>query len=61
MKRYLYGGLRYWFDPEKAPEGAVEIKAEKPSNKSRSVTNKAKKTANKSRKVKDDSSNTVGV
>ena len=62
MKRYRYGGLTYWFDPAKAPEGAVEVKAEKPKNKSRQATNKARKTATKSRKAtKDDSTDPVGV
>lgn len=48
MKRYIYKGVRYWFVPEEAPEGAEEIC--KP--KARSTRNKAKSTSNKSRSTK---------
>lgn len=52
MKRYIYNGLCYWFDPDKAPAGAVEVKpkqaAPKPEPEAKA---KAVKPANKARKA----------
>ena len=33
MKRYEYNGAVYWFEPEKAPKGAVLIEEPKAANK----------------------------
>lgn len=42
MKRYIYNGREFWFDPDKAPEGAVEVKAKAPANKAKAPANKKK-------------------
>jgi hypothetical protein len=34
LKNYEYNGSTYQFDDSDVPDGAVEVKAEKPSNKS---------------------------
>lgn len=47
MKRYLYNGIRYWFEPEQAPDGAVEIGKKEPAPKARAPRNKAKAASNK--------------
>lgn len=62
MKRYIYHGKAFWFEPDKAPEGAVLAvpapapqeqpeqaaeKAEKPANKASKASNKSKKAATK--------------
>lgn len=50
MKRYEFNGRFYWFDPDKAPEGAVEVKAKKPDNKAVEAENKAPKPRKKAKK-----------
>ena len=42
MKIYKYKGRRYWFDPENAPKGAVEVvkKEAAPKNKKRKTRSK---------------------
>lgn len=41
LKNYEYNGGTYQFDDSDVPDGAVEVKAERPSNKSATPTNKA--------------------
>lgn len=41
LKNYEYNGGTYQFDDEAVPAGAVEVKAEKPVNKSVAPENKA--------------------
>lgn len=41
LKIYKYKGGTYQFDDSDVPDGAVEVKAEKPANKSVTPTNKA--------------------
>lgn len=62
MKRYIYNGRAYWYEPEKAPEGAVEADKPKPApvtaaepeqaaEKAEKPANKARKASNKSKKA----------
>jgi hypothetical protein len=41
LKNYEYNGGTYQFDDSDVPDGAVEVKAGKPANKSVTPTNKA--------------------
>lgn len=41
LKNYEYNGGTYQFDDADVPDGAVEVKSEKPSNKSVAPANKA--------------------
>lgn len=41
LKNYEYNGGTYQFDDSDVPAGAVEVKAEKPANKSVAPENKA--------------------
>lgn len=41
LKNYEYNGGTYQFDDSDVPDGAVEVKAEKPANKSVAPENKA--------------------
>jgi hypothetical protein len=41
LKNYEYNGSTYQFDDSDVPDGAVEVKAERPSNKSVAPANKA--------------------
>ncbi|MNF11063.1 hypothetical protein D3C80_2121800 [compost metagenome] len=41
LKNYEYKGATFQFDDSDVPDGAVEVKAEKPANKSVTPTNKA--------------------
>lgn len=47
LKRYKIGGLTYQYEEGTQPEGAVEVKAEKPANKAKAPANKSKKAAKK--------------
>lgn len=41
LKNYEYNGGTWQFEDDEAPEGAVEVKAAKPANKSATPENKA--------------------
>lgn len=41
LKNYEYNGATYQFDDSDVPDGAVEVKASKPENKSVTPENKA--------------------
>lgn len=41
LKNYEYNGSTYQFDDSDVPDGAVEVKAGKPANKSVAPVNKA--------------------
>ena len=41
LKNYEFNGATYQFDDSDVPDGAVEVKAEKPSNKSVTPADKA--------------------
>jgi hypothetical protein len=41
LKNYEHNGSTYQFDDSDVPDGAVEVKAEKPANKSVAPENKA--------------------
>ena len=59
MKRYIYNGRAYWFDPKRAPEGAVEASKPKPApvtaEEPERAAEKAQKPANKARRASDKS------
>ena len=41
LKIYEYMGLQWQFEEGEQPEGAVEVKAKRPANKSRATRSKA--------------------
>lgn len=43
LKNYIVNGLQYQYEEGKQPEGAVEVKAVKPSNKTVKPESKARK------------------
>ena len=51
LKHYMYKGLQWQFNEGEQPDGAVEVKAAKPSDKAIEPSDKVAKPQNKSRKV----------
>ena len=47
LKVYEYNGSTFQFDDSEAPEGAIEVKAAEPKNKSKAPANKAVKPVKK--------------
>lgn len=47
LKDYIVNGKQYQFNEGEQPEGAVEVKAVKPSNKAVKPANKARKAGTK--------------
>lgn len=52
LKQYEWNGGTWQFEESEAPEGAVEVKAKKPANKTRTTKNKSRQT--KTKEVEED-------
>ena len=52
MKRYMVNGAEFWYHEGDQPEGAIEIKAEKPADKQQAPATKEAAPARKPRTTK---------
>ena len=49
MKRYMVNGAEFWYHEGDQPEGAIEIKAEKPADKKQAPATKEAAPADKAK------------